>query len=155
MGKDAAALVKRSIDIDPHSVYNVILQRTNSAVKKNSNGYNYLKINYSNVEGDLTKFDNLQKSVWGNFISKEMNKNNGSQVLWTTGRKVSPNGNGYNWNYITIDAYEKYNDLLSPEWSSNTKFPSDLSKINSMMKGGSFYKQVVWKILMSLSLIHI
>ena len=42
-----------------------------------------------------------------------------------------------------------YDDLLSPEWSSNTKFPSDLSKINSMMKGGSFYKQVVWKILMS------
>jgi hypothetical protein len=63
---------------------------------------------------------------------------------------VSPNGNGYNWNYITIDAYENYNDLLSPEWSSNTKFPSDLSKINSMMKGGSFYKQVVWKILMSI-----
>ena len=149
MGKDAAALVKRSIDINPHSFYNVILQSTNREAKKNSNGYNFLKINYSNVIGDVAEFDNLQKNVWGNFVSKEMNKNNGSQVLWTTARKVSPNGNGYNWNYITIDGYESYDDLLSPEWNSNTKFPADLSKINSMMQGENFYKQVVWKILMS------
>ena len=149
MGKDAATLVKRSININPHSVYNVILQSTNREAKKNSNGYNFLKINYSNVMGDLAKFDNLQKNVWGNFVSKEMNKNNGSQVLWTTARKVSPNGNGYNWNYITIDGYESYDDLLSPEWNSNTKFPADLSKINSMMQGENFYKQVVWKIVMS------
>ena len=33
-------------------------------------------------------------------------------------------------NYITIDGYESYDDLLSPEWNSNTKFPADLSKIN-------------------------
>ena len=149
MGKDAAALVKRSINIDSHSVYNVILQNTNSARKKNSDGYNYLKINYSNVIGDLTKFDDLQKNVWGNFISKEMDKNNGSQVFWSTARKVTPNGNGYNWNYVTIDIYESYYDLLSPEWNSSTKFPADLSKINSMMQGEAFYKQLVWKIVMS------
>ena len=149
MGKDAATLVKRSININSHSVYNVILQSTNREAKKNSNGYNFLKINYSNVMGDVAEFDNLQKNVWGNFVSKEMNKNNGSQVLWTTARKVSPNGNGYNWNYITIDGYESYDDLLSPEWNSNTKFPADLSKINSMMQGENFYKQVVWKIVMS------
>jgi hypothetical protein len=78
-----------------------------------------------------------------------MDKNNGSQVFWSTARKVTPNGNGYNWNYVTIDAYESYDDLLFPEWNSSTKFPADLSKINSMMQGEAFYKQLVWKIVMS------
>ena len=78
-----------------------------------------------------------------------MDKNNGSQVFWSTARKVIPNDNGYNWNYVTIDIYESYYDLLSPEWNSSTKFPADLSKINSMMQGEVFYKQVVWKIVMS------
>ena len=114
MGKDAAALVKRSIDINPHSFYNVILQSTNREAKKNSNGYNFLKINYSNVMGDVAEFDNLQKNVWGNFVSKEMNKNNGSQVLWTTARKVSPNGNGYNWNYsLLIDSNRFLNNFFN------------------------------------------
>ena len=151
MGKDAAVLVRRSLNIDPYSVYNVILQRTNSESKKNSSGYNYLKINYCKVNGDIAEFNNLQKNVWGDFIKKSMDNGNGSQSLWATARKVSPNGNGYNWNYMTIDGYLNYEDLLEPKWKASTKFPKELNKINSMMQGGSFYKQVVWKILMSVN----
>ena len=91
----------------------------------------------------------MQKNMWGSFIKKEMDKGNGSQVTWATARKVSPNGNGYNWNFMTIDGYETSSDVLAPSWNPNTKFPEGLDKINSMMEGGTFYKQVTWKVLMS------
>ena len=87
--------------------------------------------------------------MWGSFIKKEMDKGNGSQVTWATARKASPNGNGYNWNFMTIDGYETLPDVLAPSWNPNTKFPQGLDKINSMMEGGTFYKQVTWKVLMS------
>ena len=55
-----------------------------------------------------------------------MDNGNGSQSLWATARKVSPNGNGYNWNYMTIDGYLNYEDLLEPKWKASTKFPKEL-----------------------------
>ena len=69
--------------------------------------------------------------------------------MWTTARKVSPNGNVYNCNYMTIDGYESYSDLLAPSWNPKTKFPDGLDKINSMMEGNTFWKQVTWRVLMS------
>jgi len=151
MDEGIATFVKRAISIDGHGVFNTTLQRTNREMKNNVDGFNFIKINYANVKGNINEFDKLQKDIWGNFVKKEMNRNNGSQVMWSTARKVTPNGNGYNWNYITVDGYETYEDLIAPEWSSNTKFPQGLDKINSMMDGGTFYKQVVWKILMSVN----
>ena len=151
MGEDAATLVKRAISIDGHTVFNATFQRTNRIMKNNIDGFNFIKVNYANVKGNINEFDKLQKELWGNFIKKEMNRNNGSQVIWSTARKVTPNGNGYNWNYITVDGYETYEDLIAPDWNNGTKFPQGLDKINSMMEGGTFYKQVVWKILMSVN----
>ncbi len=149
MGPDTSELAKIAITVEPTSVFNATMQRTNSTIAKNSSKFNYVKINYAKVKGEVNQFSSMQKSIWGNFIKKEMDKGNGSQVMWTTARKVSPNGNGYNWNYMTIDGYLSSSDLIAPSWNPNTKFPKGLDEINSMMEGGTFYKQVVWKILMS------
>ena len=90
--------------------------------------------------------------IMSDFIKKSMIEGNGSQTLWSTAKKISPKGNGYNWNFITIDGYLNYQDLLVPNWKDSTKFPeAGIDKINSMMLGGGFYKQVVWKILMSIN----
>tara|TARA_B100001113_G_scaffold86463_1_gene69052 strand:- start:1913 stop:2731 length:819 start_codon:yes stop_codon:yes gene_type:complete len=149
--KDSAVLVRRSLNIDSHSVYSVILERTNFELNPNST-YNYLKINYCKVNGNIAEFSSMQKNIWGDFIKKSMIEGNGSQTLWSTAKKISPKGNGYNWNFITIDGYLNYQDLLVPNWKDSTKFPeAGIDKINSMMLGGGFYKQVVWKILMSIN----
>ena len=149
MGEDAAELVQIALNVEPTGVFNTIMQRTNSLSTKKDYELNYIKINYAKVNGNIGQFSNMQKNMWGSFIKKEMDKGNGSQVTWATARKVSPNGNGYNWNFMTIDGYETLSDVLAPSWNPNTKFPEGLDKINSMMEGGTFYKQVTWKVLMS------
>jgi len=70
-----------------------------------------------------------------------MNSGNGSQGLCMTIRKVSSVDNGYNWNYMTIDGYSNYEDLLAPKWKASTVFPVEvLDKVNSMMENGVVYK---------------
>tara|TARA_Y100000996_G_C22520345_1_gene642182 strand:- start:31 stop:828 length:798 start_codon:yes stop_codon:yes gene_type:complete len=149
MGEDASELTQLAINVEPTTLFNTIMERSNSPVRKNNSEMNFIKINYAKVNRNIGQFNNMQKNVWGSFIKKEMDKGNGSQVMWTTARKVSPNGNGYNWNYMTIDGYESYSDLLAPSWNPKTKFPEGLDEINSMMEGNTFWKQVTWRILMS------
>jgi hypothetical protein len=149
--KDVAVFVRRSLNIDSHSIYRVILERTNIEFKPNSI-YNYLKINYCKVKGNIAEFSSMQKNIWGDFIKKYINEENGSQTLWSTAKTISPNGNGYNWNFMAIEGYLNYQDLLVPNWKDSSKFPkAGLEKINSMMLGESFYKEVVYKKLMSIN----
>ena len=78
-----------------------------------------------------------------------MAKNETTQKLWSASNVVSPRGSGYNWNYLTIDTYMTYGDALDGGWKSSPKIPN-LSEINSLM-GGQFYKQVMWKVVMSVN----
>ena len=50
---------------------------------------------------------------------------------------------------MTIDGYLSSSDLIAHSWNPNTKFSKGLDEINTMMEGGTFYKQVISKILMS------
>ena len=103
MGQNASELARIAIKVKPTNVFNATMQRTNSTVVKNNSKFNYVKINYAKVNRNVNQFSNMQKSIWGNFIKKEMDKGYGSQVIWITARKVSRDENGYNWNCITID----------------------------------------------------
>ena len=68
-----------------------------------------------------------------------MDKNETTQKLCSASTLVSPNGNGYDWNYLTIDIYMTYGNVLDRGWTKTPSIPN-LSEINSLM-GGQFYKQ--------------
>jgi hypothetical protein len=62
---------------------------------------------------------------------------------------VSPVGTGYDWNYVSADGYTNYEDVLDGGWSATPAYP-DLTEIGKLI-GGSFYKSVTWKVLMSVN----
>ena len=82
---------------------------------------------------------------WGKFIDKNMNNGNVNQELWAASVRVHPQGNGYNWNVLTVDAFKSLKDMLAnggqdyPEMSS-----VNFDEINSTMPNG-WYKTVIWE----------
>jgi hypothetical protein len=148
MGDAAAVFVNRALNIDSRRVGQVFLNRVHTEFDSDWDHHNFVKTNFSNVT-DINKMNDLQGKVWGKFIKKMMAKNETTQKLWSASNVVSPRGSGYNWNYLTIDTYMTYGDALDGGWKSSPKIPN-LSEINSLM-GGQFYKQVMWKVVMSVN----
>jgi hypothetical protein len=109
---------------------------------------NYVKMNYSKVS-DVAKMNELQTKVWGSFIKKSMASGAVNQKTWSTSSVVSPVGTGYDWNYVSADGYTNYEDVLDGGWSATPAYP-DLTEIGKLI-GGSFYKSVTWKVLMSVN----
>ena len=148
MGKGASVFVKRALDIPSRRVGQVIMNRIHSEFDSDWTYHNYVKINFAKVS-NVPKMNDLQAKVWGSYIKDMMRKNATSQKLWSASNVVSPNGGGYNWNYVTIDTYMTYGDLLDGGWSKTPAIPN-LTEINDLM-GGQFYKQVGWRVVMSVN----
>ena len=91
----------------------------------------------------------LQGKIWGPFIKKSMASGAVNQKTWSTSNVVSPVGTGYDWNYVSADGYTNYEDVLDGGWSATPAYP-DLTEIGKLI-GGSFYKSVTWKVLMSVN----
>ena len=148
MGDGAAVFVNRALNVNSRRVGQVFLNRIHTESDNDWNYHNYVKTNFSKVS-DVNKMNELQGKIWGKYIKKMMDKNETSQKLWSASNVVSPNGSGYNWNYLSIDTYMTYGDALDGGWKSAPTIP-DLSEINSLM-GGGFYKQVMWRVVMSVN----
>jgi len=146
MGKDEAVFVKRGLNIDANRVAMAMLNMANYESVEGKR--NYVKMNYSKVS-DVAKMNELQTKVWGSFIKKSMASGAVNQKTWSTSSVVSPVGTGYDWNYVSADGYTNYEDVLDGGWSATPAYP-DLTEIGKLI-GGSFYKSVTWKVLMSVN----
>ena len=148
IGPDAAVFVQRALNAPSFRVGQVILKRTNWEADSDWKFHNYVKLNLSKIT-NVAKMNELQGTVWGKYINKMMVTDETSQKIWTTAQVLSPLCSGYNWNYLSADGYMSYDDVLDGGWKKTPKIP-DLTEINSLM-GGGFYKQVTWKVLMSVN----
>ena len=148
MGEAASVFVKRGLNIDSRRVGQAVLNRVHMEFDSDWTHHNYVKTNFAKVS-NINKMNALQGNVWGKYIKKMMDKNETTQKLWAASTLVSPNGNGYDWNYLTIDTYMTYGDVLDGGWTKTPSIPN-LSEINSLM-GGQFYKQAVWRVVMSVN----
>jgi len=146
MGKDEAVFVKRALEIDPHRMMLYVLNRTN--LETADGDTKYLKINYFNTS-NADKMNQLQGKVWGEFIKKSMNTKATTQNWWSTSQVLSPLGNGYNWNYISVDGYPSLEDALDGGWANTPTYP-DLTDISKLI-GGNAYKSVIWHVLMQVN----
>ena len=68
MGEDASELTQLAINVEPTTLFNTIMERSNSPVRKNNSEMNFIKINYAKVNRNIGQFNNMQKNVWGSFI---------------------------------------------------------------------------------------
>jgi len=148
MGDGASVFINRGLDIPSRRVGQVILNRIHTEFDSNWSHHNFVKTNFAKVS-NVAKMNELQGKVWGKYIKKMMDRNDTNQKLWSASNVVSPNGGGYNWNYLTIDTYMSYGDVLDGGWTKTPSIP-DLSEINELM-GGQFYKQVTWRVVMSVN----
>ncbi|NDG46811.1 MAG: hypothetical protein EBY37_06850 [Flavobacteriia bacterium] len=148
MGESASVFINRGLAIPSRRVGQVVLNRVHTEFDSDWSHHNFVKTNFAKVS-NIAKMNELQGKVWGKYIKKMMDRNETSQKLWSASNLVSPNGNGYGWNYLTIDTYMSYGDVLDGGWAKTPSIP-DLSEINSLM-GGQFFKQVTWRVLMSVN----
>ena len=85
----------------------------------------YIRHNYAKVP-DTGAWMNAQTENWGKFIDKNMNNGKVNQELWAASVRIIPQGNGYNWNVLTVDAFESLKDMLA---NGGEDYP-DMSSIN-------------------------
>jgi hypothetical protein len=148
MGKDEAVFVKRGLNIEDNRVGLVMLNMSNYEWVEGKR--NFIKMNYSKVS-DVAKMNQLQGKIWGTFIKKSMESGAVKQKTWSTSSVVSPVGTGYDWNYVSVDGYVNYEDVLDGGWATPPTIP-DLTEIGKLIGGtGAFHKSVTWKILMSVN----
>ena len=102
-------LINRGLNIPSRRVGQVILNRIHTEFDSNWSHHNFVKTNFAKVS-NVAKMNELQGKVWGKYIKKMMDRNDTNQKLWSASNVVSPNGGGYNWNYLTIDTYMSYGD---------------------------------------------
>jgi hypothetical protein len=86
-----------------------------------------------------------QTENWGKFIDKNMNNGKVNQELWAASVRVHPQGNGYNWNVLTVDAFKSLKDMLANGGQDYPDMSSvNFDEINSTMPNG-WHKTVIWE----------
>ena len=115
--------------------------------RKNSDGFIYFKHNVA-MSPNPNQWLDAQLKEWGPFIKKNMNNGKVKQEIWAPAIRLTPQGNGYNWNVISVDGFNTLEDLYT---NRGLDYP-DMSLIdskalqNSMPKG--WHKQIIWERIM-------
>ena len=77
-----------------------------------------------------------------------MNNGKIKQEIWAPATRISPLGNGYNWNVLSVDGYNSLDDVFN---NGGQKYPDyssvDFDAIQKTMPNG-WYKQVLWERVM-------
>ena len=89
-----------------------------------------------------------QLKEWGPFIKKNMNNGKVKQEIWAPAIRLTPQGNGYNWNVISVDGFNTLEDLYTNRGIDYPDMDSIDSKAlqNSMPEG--WHKQIIWERIM-------
>ena len=94
------------------------------------------------------KWLNTQIEQYGPFIKKNMNNAKVKQEIWAPAIRLNPEGNGYNWNVITVDGYNSLDAVFRNEGQNWPDMGSvDFDAIRKTMPDG-WYKQVLWERVM-------
>ena len=103
--------------------------------------------NYAHVP-NRNSWLNTQIEQYGPFIKKNMNNGKIKQEIWAPATRISPLGNGYNWNVLSVDGYNSLDDVFN---NGGQKYPDyssvDFDAIQKTMPNG-WYKQVLWERVM-------
>ena len=141
----ASSLISRALN--DHSKYQTFIgtyYRGGLATNNKSDGWKYIRHNYAKVP-DTGAWMNAQTENWGKFIDKNMNNGKVNQELWAASVRVHPQGNGYNWNVLTVDAFKSLKDMLA---NGGQEYPDmssvNFDEINSTMPNG-WHKTVIWE----------
>lgn len=142
------SLVNRALK--NHSSYTMWVgtyYRPEVIIRKNSDGFIYFKHNVA-MSPNPNKWFDTQLKEWGPFIKKNMNNGKVKQEIWAPAIRLTPLGNGYNWNVISVDGFNSLEDLYTnggmdyPDMSS----VDDKALQDSMPNG--WHKQIIWERIM-------
>ena len=89
-----------------------------------------------------------QLKEWGPFIKKNMNNGKVKQEVWAPAIRLTPLGNGYNWNVISVDGFNTLEDMYT---NGGLDYPDtsnvDSKAIQNTMPEG-WHKQIIWERIM-------
>ena len=141
----APSLISRALN--DHAKYQTFVgtyYRGAMATNNDSDGWKYIRHSYAKVP-NTGAWLNAQSENWGKFIDKNMNNGKVNQELWAASIRVHPQGNGYNWNVLTVDAFKSLKDLFA---NGGEDYP-DMSSVNfddiSSTMPNDWHKQVIWE----------
>ncbi|MDA9360146.1 hypothetical protein N9R15_00025 [Flavobacteriaceae bacterium] len=115
--------------------------------RKNSDGFIYFKHNVA-MSPNPNQWLDTQLEEWGAFIKKNMDNGKVKQEIWAPAIRLTPLGNGYNWNVISVDGFNTLEDLYTNRGLDYPDMSSIDSKAlqNSMPEG--WHKQIIWERIM-------
>ena len=95
---------------------------------------NFIRVNYSKAS-DLSKYLELERTMWQPFIKKQIDEKNTSQVSWFSAVKIMPAGVDLPFNAVSVDGYKTMSEAVLPASSFKTEptFP-DMKAINEVHK---------------------
>ena len=76
----------------------------------------FMKINYVKAS-DLTRYIELETTVWQPFITEQMNAKNTDQTSWGVASVLHPTGADTPFNAMTIDGFQTLSGAISPNWN--------------------------------------
>ncbi len=130
--------------LETYMVFSATFYRHDAQIRKNSDGFRYLKHNYAKVP-DVGAFIQAQVDNWGPFIKKYMDNGEINQNIWVVSNMINPTGNGFDWNVKTVDGYDSLEDFYDP---GKGTFPdlneANLDDINKTIPNG-WYKSLLWE----------
>ena len=138
-------LISKALDkFGSYMVFSATFYRHDAQIRKNSDGFRYLKHNYAKVP-DVGAFIQAQGDNWGPFIKKYMDNGEINQNIWVVSNMINPTGNGFDWNVKTVDGYDSLEDFYDP---GKGTFPdlneANLDDINKTIPNG-WYKSLLWE----------
>ncbi len=95
---------------------------------------NFIRINYAKAS-ELSKYLELEQSVWQPFIKAQIESGKTTQVSWLTAALLMPSGAGLPFNAVTVDGYSSLGEAIVPgtSFSETPEWP-DLTAINKVHK---------------------
>ena len=86
--------------------------------------FNYVVFNYHNAL-DASGFVAMENRTWGPFIKSAMDKNQTPQMGWGNSVVLTPTGGDMKFNSVSFDLFPTLKAALMPNWSADTKFPTE------------------------------
>ena len=105
---------------------------------------NYIVVNYANPT-DVGAFIQLQNNVWKPFIKGYINDENSAWAGWEVHRVLSPTGNAYSWNVVTIDHFTTLSGALN-SFPGGADWPEGIQEINDLLPNGKFSNSVIYEV---------